>query len=130
MEIRLGRPNARPWHPHTPADASDIVVQVADILYEYLPPDSGVAPDAAVETVQELIDSDAGMAAFLEATTHANDASPEDVVLQLADVLEAPAPDPRELIGRLIEVVDSPLALKVYDREMARRQPRDADRWH
>ena len=35
-----------------------------------------------------------------------------------------------ELISGLLEVVDSPLALEVYDQEMERRRPRDADRWH
>ena len=64
MEIQLGRPNAQHWRAHKPTDASDIVVQVTDILYQYVPPDSGVAPEAAVETVHRLIDSDAGMAAF------------------------------------------------------------------
>jgi len=130
MEIQIGRPNAQAWHPHTPPDADDIVVQVTDILYEYLPPDSGIRPEVAVERVQEVMDSEAAMAAYLRAATHANDASAEDVVLRLADVLDAPAPHPRELISRLLEVVDSPLALEVYDREMKRRQPRDADRWH
>ena len=128
--IQLGRPNAQPWHAHTPPDASDIVVQVTDILYEYLPPDSGISPELAVRRVQEVMNSDAGMAAYVQATVHANEASPEDVVLQLAEVLDAPAPDPRELISRLLGVVDSPLALEVYNREMERRRPRDADRWH
>ena len=45
-------------------------------------------------------------------------------------MLDAPAPDPRELISRLLEVVESPLALEVYDQEMERRQPRDAGCWH
>jgi hypothetical protein len=30
----------------------------------------------------------------------------------------------------LLEVVESPLAVEVYAREMERRQPRDAARWN
>lgn len=130
MEIQIGRANARPWHAHTPADASDIVVQVTDILFEYLPPDSGVLPEQAVARVQDVMNSDAGMAAYLKAATHANEASADDIVAQLTEVLDEPSPDPRELIGRLLEVVESPLAVEVYDREMERRRPRDAGRWH
>ncbi len=130
MEIQIGRANAQPWRRHYPPDASDIVVQVTDILFEYLPPDSGISPELAVQRVQEVMNSEAGMAAYVQASQQANEASPEDVVLQLADVLDAPAPDPRELISRLLEVVESPLALEVYDQEMERRQPRDAGRWH
>lgn len=130
MEIQIGRPNAQPWHPHAPPDATDIVVQVTDILYEYLPPDSGIEPEVAVQRVQEVVDSDAGMAAWLAAATHANEAGPEDIVARLVEVLDAPAPDPRELVSRLLEVVETPLAIEIYDREMERRQPRDVGRWH
>lgn len=76
------------------------------------------------------MNSEARMAAYVDAAMHSNEASADDVVAQIADVLDAPAMDPRELISRLLEVVDAPLALEVYDREMERRQPRDADRWH
>ena len=130
MEIQLGRANARPWHPHTPPDATDIVVQVTDILYEYLPPDSGIESEVAVQRVQEVVHSDAGTAAWVAAATHANDASPEDIVARLAEVLDAPAPDPRELISRLLEGVETPLAIEIYDMEMERRQPRDVGRWN
>lgn len=130
MEIQLGRPNAQPWREHSPPDASDIVVQVTDILYKYLPPDSGIRPELVVQWVQEVMNSEAGMAAHVKAAIHSNEASADDVVAQLADVLDAAALDPRELISRLLEVVDGPLALEVYDREMSRRRPRDADLWH
>jgi hypothetical protein len=130
MELHLGRGNAQPWHAHTPADASDIVVQVTDILYEYLPPNSGVSPELAVQRVQDVMNSNAGMAAYVTAAMHSNAATAEDVVAQIADVLDASAPNPKEMISQLLEVVDSPLALEVYDREMERRRPRDADRWH
>lgn len=60
--------------------ADDIVVMITDVLYEYLPPDSGV-------TAKEAID-------------------------------------------RVLAVLESPIAIEIYDREMARRQPRDADTWH
>ena len=130
MEIQIGRANAQPWRRHPPPDASDIVVQVTDILYEYLPPDSGVAPEVAVARIQEVMNSDTAMDAYVRAAMHANQASAHDIVAEIADVLDGPAPDPRELISRLLEVVDSPLALEVYDQEMERRQPRDAERWH
>jgi len=130
MTIQLGRPTARPWHAHTPADASDIVVQVTDILYEYQPPNSSVPPELAVQRVQDVMNSNAGMAAYVQAAMHSNAATARDVVVQIADVLDAPAPSPQELISRLLAVVESPLAIEVYDREMERRKPRDADRWH
>ena len=130
MHIQLGRPSAQPWHAHTPPDASDIVVQVTDILYEYLPPNSGIQPELAVERIQEVMNSDAGMAAYVQAAMHANEASADDVVAKITDALDEPSPDPRALVDRLLEVVDSPLALEVYDQEMERRRPRDADRWH
>jgi hypothetical protein len=53
-----------------------------------------------------------------------------DVVVRLAQVLDAGAPDAKEMVSRLREVVESPLAVEVYDREMERRRPRDAARWH
>ena len=130
MGIQLGRANAQPWHAHTPADASDVVVQVTDILYEYLPPNSGVSPELAVHRIQDVMNSNVGMAAYVKAAMHANAATAEDVVSQIADVLDASAPNSQEMISRLLEVVDSPLALEVYDQEMERRRPRDADRWH
>jgi hypothetical protein len=40
-------------------------------------------------------------------------------------VLDAGALDAKELVSRLLEVVESPLAVEVYDREMERRRPRD-----
>ena len=130
MEIHIGRPNAQPWHAHSPPDASDIVVQVTNILFEYLPPDSGVSPEVAVQRVKAVMNSEAGMAAYVKAAMHANQASADDLVAQLADVLDEPAPDPRELISRLLGVVESPLAIEVYDREMERRRPREQDSWH
>lgn len=70
-EHRLGR---------QPVTADDIVVMISDALYEYLPPDSGIAAE--------------------------------------------------EAIGSLLAIIETPLALEIYEREMERRQPRDADRWH
>ncbi|WP_423069054.1 hypothetical protein [Devosia sp. CN2-171] len=65
---------------HEPASADDIVVMVSDVLYDYLPPDSGVSA--------------------------------------------------KEALGRLLAIIESPMALEVYENEMQRRNPRDADRWH
>jgi hypothetical protein len=53
-----------------------------------------------------------------------------DVVVKLIEVLDADATHAKEMVSRLLEVVESPLAVEVYDREMERRRPRDADRWH
>jgi len=65
---------------HDPVSADDIVVMVSDVLYDYLPSDSGISAQKA--------------------------------------------------LGRLIEIIESPMALEVYENEMQRRNPRDADRWH
>lgn len=65
---------------HEPVSAEDIIVTIADILYEYLPPDSGI--------------------------------------------------EPKEAVSRVLEVIESPLAVEIYEQEMQRRNPRDADRWH
>ena len=70
-EAKLGR---------QPISADDIVVMVSDVLYEYLPPDSGISRE--------------------------------------------------ETINRLLEIVESPLALEIYEQEMQRRNPRDVSRWH
>ncbi|MDB5540576.1 MAG: hypothetical protein JWQ89_2303 [Devosia sp.] len=79
-------PDAQP-HPspverlgRLPASADDVVVMLSDVLYDYLPPDSGILP--------------------------------------------------KEVIDRLLEIIESPIAVEIYEREMARRQPRDADTWH
>lgn len=65
---------------HRPTSAEDIVVMVSDVLYEYLPSDSGISR--------------------------------------------------QETINRLLEIIDSPLAIEIYEQEMQRRHPRDVDRWH
>lgn len=70
-EARLGR---------QPVSADDIVVMISDVLYEYVPPDSGINRE--------------------------------------------------ETINRLLEIIESPLALEIYEQEMQRRNPRDVDRWH
>ena len=70
-EAKLGR---------QPASAEDIIVMVSDVLYDYLPPDSGITR--------------------------------------------------QETINRLLEIIESPLALEIYENEMQRRNPRDVNRWH
>jgi hypothetical protein len=70
-EAKLGR---------QPASADDVVVMVSDVLYDCLPPDSGISRE--------------------------------------------------ETINRLLEIIESPLALEIYEQEMQRRNPLDADRWH
>ena len=77
----LTRPLSPPLYlDRLPTSADDIVMMVADVLYEYLPPDSGV--------------------------------------------------DPKETLSRLIEIIESPLAIEIIENEMQRRQPRDVDSWH
>lgn len=62
-------------------------------------------------------------------------ASADDVVIMISDVLYEylPADSPmsaKDAIARLLEIIESPLALEIYENEMQRRNPRDADRWH
>lgn len=116
--------------PQQPASADDIVVQVADILFEYLAPHSGIAPAEAARRVTWAVDSPAGLAAYAADAMRPMQTDANDVVVQLVDVLDRPAPHPKELVSRLLEVIESPLAVEVYDREMQRRQPRDADHWN
>jgi len=59
----------------------------------------------------------------------------DDVVVMLSDVLYGYLPpdsdlSPQEVISALLAIIETPLALEIYEREMERRQPRDADRWH
>lgn len=65
---------------HLPVNADDIVVMISDVLYEYLPRDSGVSA--------------------------------------------------KEALGEVLAILETPLALEIYEREMERRHPRDASRWH
>jgi hypothetical protein len=63
-----------------PVSADDIVVMVTDVLYEYLPNDSGISA--------------------------------------------------KDVISELLGIVESPIGIEIYEREMERRHPRDANRWH
>ena len=110
--------------------ADEIVVNVSDILYDYLPPDSGIDPADAVRDVAALVDGPAGVAAYVEDAMEPRRVDARNVVVQLHDALEAPSLHPAQTIDRLIGVIESPLAVEVYDREMQRREPRDADRWN
>ncbi|HEV2517163.1 MAG TPA: hypothetical protein VGV07_18055 [Devosia sp.] len=61
--------------------------------------------------------------------------SADDIVVMISDVLcDYLSPDSgvssREAIGRLLAIIETPLALEIYEREMERRHPRDVDRWH
>jgi len=124
----------RAHYPAPPAaliTPDQVVVEATDILFEYLPPDSGISPELAAARVRALVDSPAGAQAWLtDALEPAEMTNAADVVVKLVDVLDRPAPHPQELVSRLLEVVESPLAVEVYDREMERRRPRDAGSWH
>ena len=59
----------------------------------------------------------------------------DDIVVMVSDVLYDYLPPEggisrKEAIDRLLEIIESPLALEIYEREMQRRNPRDVDRWH
>jgi hypothetical protein len=75
-----GQELADPMIDRQPTSADDIVTMIADVLYEYLPPESGVSP--------------------------------------------------REALSRVLAIIETPLALEVVERELERRHPRDASRWH
>ena len=116
--------------PDAILSADEIVVKVSDILYDYLPPDSGVEPVGAVREVAALADGPAGVAACVEDAMHPELVDARDVVMQLHHALEAQSLHPTQTIDRLLGVVESSLAVEVYDREMRWRQPRDVDSWH
>ena len=61
--------------------------------------------------------------------------SADDIVVMISDALyEYLPPDSgisrQETINRLLEIIESPLAIEIYEQEMQRRNPRDADSWH
>jgi hypothetical protein len=75
---RYTEAEARLGHPVLSAD--DAVVMISDVLYDHLPPDSGISRE--------------------------------------------------ETINRLLEIIESPLALEIYEQEKQRCHPRDVERWH
>src|SRR5690606_24872060 len=128
-------PNASQQHhtsfvPGSFLTADEIVVKVSDIIYDYLPPDSGIDPVDAVRDIAAIVNGPSGVTAFLEDAMHPGRVDARDVVVQLHDALELPSVHPQQTISRLIAVVETPLAVEVYDREMQRREQRDADIWH
>lgn len=61
--------------------------------------------------------------------------SADDIVVMVSDALyEHLAADSgiskKQTIGRLLAIIESPLAIEIYEQEMQRRNPRDVDRWH
>lgn len=128
-------PSVSPRHhtsfvPDVFLTADEIVVKVSDIIYGYLPSENGVEPADAVREIAAIVDGPAGVAAFVEDAAHPDEVDARDVVVQLHEALAAPRFHPLQTIDRLLAVLESPLAVEVYDREMQRRQPRDADAWH
>jgi len=124
----------RTHYPPAPAlliSPDDVVVQVADILFDYLSPGSDIPPELAVTRIRVAVESPAGMEAYLiDALEPAEMTNAADVVVQLVDVLEAGGPNAETMIDALRGVMESPLALEAYDREMQRRQSREVKRQH
>lgn len=104
-----------------PTDAIDVVVQIADILREYLSTDSSFSPERAIERVRIQINSKAGMAAFVSDALRPGEAGAEVVIVKLAEALDHSGQTPENVVLELIDIVESPLAIQVYDREMERR---------
>jgi len=104
-----------------PGDAVGVVAQVADILGSYLSTDRSFTPEMAVERVQAVINSKAGMSAFLQDALQPGVASAEAVVMSLSKALDDHQPTPEETVLKLVEIIESPAALEVYDRDMLGR---------
>lgn len=56
--------------------------------------------------------------------------SSDDVVVMVSDVIYDTSLEPEEALARITEILEGPFALEVYENEMQRREPRDANRWH
>jgi hypothetical protein len=61
--------------------------------------------------------------------------SADDIIVMVSDALYDYLPTDsgvsrEETIKRLLAIIESPLALEIYEQEMQRRNPRDVDRWH
>lgn len=110
-----------------PTDANGVVVQITDILNSYLSTDSTFTPGMAVERVRAVINSKAGMDAFVQDALQPSAVLAESLVVSLAKVLDEHGPSPEETVLQLIEIVESPAAVEVYDRAMKSRNPTVAD---
>lgn len=118
---QLEREGAKPWQPNpVPAHAGDVVVQATNILREYLATDSRFSPEIAIERVRTVVNSKAGMTAFVNDALQPGHLDADAVVVKLAAALDQPGSHPEELVLRVIQIVESPLAVEVYDRERAR----------
>ena len=113
--------NARP--PQSLTDAGDVVVQVTDILRSYLETDSSFTPEMAVERVRTVINSKAGMSAFVQYAIQPDEANAEAVVVSLAEALDDHGPSPEETVLRLVEITESQVAVEVYDHAVRGRDP-------
>lgn len=106
-----------PDYPSTddPKDAADVVVKITDTLREYLESDSRFSPEVAVERVRVLVNSEAGMSAFVADALQPGEKRAAAVVTEFAAALDNAGPLPEETVLRLVEIVESPLAQAVYD---------------
>jgi hypothetical protein len=119
--------------PHTspsPTDASDVVVQVTEILGDYLSTDSRFTPEMAVERVRTVVNSKAGMSAFVQDALRPGEVSAGALVATLARALDEHGPAPEKTVLRLIDIIESPRAVDVFDRAMQRRKASSADQLH
>jgi hypothetical protein len=112
-----GKPAGNPRQ--LPADAVDVVVQVTNTLRDYLSTDSSFTPELAVERGRTLVNSKAGMAAFVSDALRPGEAGAEVVIAKLAETLDQHAPS-EETVLALIDIAESPLAVQIYDRGMDR----------
>ena len=112
-----------------PADAVDVVVQVTNTLRDYLSTDSSFTPEMAVERVRTLVNSKAGMAAFVSDALQPSEAGAEVVIAKLAETLDQHAPS-EETVLALITIVESPLAVQIYARGADRNHTGDAGSWN
>lgn len=113
-----------------PTGAIGVVVQVTDILRDYLSTDRSFTPEMAVERVRTVVNSKAGMSAFVQDALRPGEVGAETLVATLAQALDDHGPPPEATVLKLIEIIESPSAVEVVDREMQRRDAGSADPRH
>jgi len=93
-----------------PTDATDVVVKIAQTLRDYLESDSRFSPEIAIERVRTLVNSEAGMTAFVADALQPGEQSAAAVITKMAEALDQAGPVAEETVLRLIEIIESPIA--------------------